>query len=193
MINPAQPATIYARSASAGILKTTDAGVTWSPTNTPANPNPPAYLVLDPFHPDHLFTNIGNSDFRTFDGGQTWTQFTPPLLHPGNYCGSGVAPVAFDAVTPDLVYMVDHCDLFRSTDGGIYWDLVATPSTISYAVVAHPSKSHRVCDHVHRTLREQRWRQSPGVCCFPTSRGILPRVVAIDPRQPSIILTDGIP
>ena len=189
-INPAQPATIYARSSSAGILKTTDAGVTWSPTNTPANPNPPAYLVLDPFHPDHLFTNIGNSDFRSFDGGQSWTQFTPPLIHPGNYCGSGVAPAAFDAITPNLVYLVDHCDLFRSTDGGIYWDLVATPSTISYAVIAHPS-NHTVYVTTFTGLYGSTDGGNTWNLLLPNQQGNPPHVVAIDPHQPSVILTDA--
>ncbi len=140
-IDPAQPSTLYARTASAGILKSTDGGVTWNPTNAPANVNPAAYLVLDPFHPGHLFTNIGQTDYRSFDGGQTWTQFTPPLLDPDNFCGSGTPQVAFDSATPNVVYMVDHCDLFRSTDGGIYWDLVTGPFQISYAPVAHPISS----------------------------------------------------
>ncbi len=191
VINPVQPSILYARSASAGILKTTDGGATWSPTNTPANPNPPAYLALDPFHPDHLFTNVGNSDYRTFDGGQTWTQFTPPLLHPGNYCGSGTVPVAFDAVTPDVVYMVDHCDLFRSTSGGVYWEPVATPFDISYAVTAHPTRGGAIYVTTYTGLYGSSDSGLTWSLLLPSQQGNPARIVAIDPRQPSTIMTDG--
>jgi len=70
-INPAQPAIIYGRS-DAGIFKTMDAGATWLRLPPPAtDPNPPPYLVLDPFHPNHVFTRAANSHFRSFDGGAT--------------------------------------------------------------------------------------------------------------------------
>jgi uncharacterized protein (TIGR03437 family) len=191
VVNPAQPTTLYARSASAGILKTTDGGATWSSTNAPANPNPPAYLALDPFHPDHLFTNIGNNDFRSFDGGQTWTQFTPPLLHPGNYCGSPGPPVAFDTVTPGVVYIVDHCDLFRSTDGGVFWDPVAAPFSISYAVIAHPARTGAIYVTTFTGLYGSSDGGATWSLLLPNEQGNPPHIVAIDPQQPSIIMTEA--
>ena len=191
-IEPAPLSTIYARTASAGILKTTDGGVTWTSANAPRNPNPPAYLVLDPFHPGHLFTNIGLSDYRSFDGGATWTQFTPPLLHPGNYCGTGTPQVAFDAMTPNLVYMVDHCDLFRSTDGGIYWNPVEAPFQLSYAPVTHPTKGGAVYVTTFTGLYGTTDGGATWTLLLSNERGIPPHIVAIDPRVAgTTIVTDA--
>lgn len=189
VVNPAQPSIIYG-SGGAGILETADSGATWSFVNAPPNPNPPAYLVLDPFHPSHLFTNIGQSDFRSFDGGQTWTQYTPPLLNPGNYCSSGNARVAFDAVTPNVVYIVDHCDLFQSTDGGIYWNPIATPFTIAYAVVAHPTQSGAIYVTTFTGLYASTDSGSTWTLLLANEQGNPPHVVVIDPQQPSVIMTE---
>ncbi len=190
VINPAQPSTIYG-SGAAGILVTMDAGATWSFVNAPRNPNPPAYLVLDPFHPSHLFTSIGNNDYRSFDGGQNWTQFTPPLLDPGNYCSAGTAQVAFDAGTPDVVYMVDHCDVFRSTDGGIYWEPLTGPFTLSYYVVSHPSQGGTIYVATFNGLYGSTDGGSSWTLLLPYEQGNPPHLIAIDPHQPSVIMTDA--
>jgi uncharacterized protein (TIGR03437 family) len=189
VVDPVHPSTIYG-SGAAGILETLDAGATWSFANAPISRNPPAYLVLDPFHPSHLFTNINQNDYRSFDGGQNWTEFTPPLLHPENYCSAGKAQVAFDAATPNVVYIVDHCDLFRSTDGGIYWDPITTPFAISYYIVAHPTQGGAIYVSSFNGLYAS---PDAGVTWTPllaNSQGNPPRVLIIDPQQPSVILTD---
>ena len=146
--------------------------------------------MLDPFHPGHLFTNIGQTDYRSFDGGQTWTQFTPPLLDPGNFCGSGTPQVAFDSVTPNVVYMVDHCDLFRSTDGGIYWDPVTGPFQISYAPVAHPTVGGVIYVTTFNGLYVTTDSGQTWTLLLSNQQGNPPHIVAVDPQQPSILITD---
>jgi photosystem II stability/assembly factor-like uncharacterized protein len=189
VVDPTQPSTIYGRG-EAGILETMDAGATWSFVNAPVNSNPPAYLVLDPFHPSHLFTNIGQNDYRSFDGGQNWTQFTPPLLHPENYCGNNQARVAFDAITPNVVYIVDHCDLFRSTDGGIYWNLVTGPFSFSYYVVTHATQSSAILVATFTGLYATTDGGNSWTLLLVNSQANPPAFVAIDPQEPSIIMTD---
>jgi uncharacterized protein (TIGR03437 family) len=189
VVDPEHPSTVYGSGAT-GILETLDGGGTWSFVNAPVSRNPPAYLVLDPFHPSHLFTNINQNDYRSFDGGQNWTQFTPPLLHPGNYCSAGRAQAAFDAVTPNMVYIVDHCDLFRSADGGVYWDPVTTPFTLSYYIVAHPRQGGAIYVSSFNGLYAS---PDSGVTWTPllaNPQGNPPHVLVIDPQQPSVILTD---
>jgi len=141
VIHPTQPATLYAI-VGARILKSTDAGASWNPLPAPfQNPNSPSSLALDPFHPDHLFTSIIGLDFRSFDGGQTWTRFTPPLVHPGDTCGSGFLTIAFDAVTPNIMYSAEHCDLYRSVDGGVNWDALQVPTRDVFGVVTDPKRA----------------------------------------------------
>jgi uncharacterized protein (TIGR03437 family) len=189
VVDPEHPSIIFG-SGAAGILETMDGGATWSFVNAPVSRNPPAYLVLDPFHPNHLFTNINQNDYRSFDGGQNWTQFTPPLLHPGNYCSAGNAQVAFDAVTPNAVYMVDHCDLFRSADGGVYWDLVTGPFTFSYYVVTHPKESGVIYVSTFTGLYASTDGGITWVLLLANAQGNPPHGLVIGPQQPSVLMTD---
>jgi uncharacterized protein (TIGR03437 family) len=158
--------------------------------NAPVSRNPPAYLVLDPFHPSHLFTNINQNDYRSFDGGQNWIQFTPPLLDPGNYCSAGNARVAFDTVTPNMVYIVDHCDLFRSDDGGIYWEPITGRFNLSYYVVAHPTQSGTIYVSTFTGLYASADSGVTWTLLLANSPGNPPHVLVIDPQQPSVLMTD---
>ena len=99
--------------------------------------------------------------------------------------------MAFDAITPGVVYMVDHCDLFRSTDGGIYWDPVTTPFNISYAVVAHPTKSGPIYVPTFTGLYTSPDGGGTWNLLLANQQGDPPRVVTIDPQQPSNILTEA--
>ena len=191
-IDPASPATIYATS-SVGILKTTNGGATWLRLPQPLeNPNPPSYIVLDPFHPGHVFTSVAFRHFRSFDGGQTWSEYTPPLLHPNNSCSSGgaLAPLTFDAATPGTAYLVDHCDLFRSTDGGINWDPVSTPFRIAFVVAAHPSRAGIVYAVGSNGLYKTSDGGASWSLVLPDENDGGTQVVAFDPSRPRTVLTD---
>ena len=191
-IDPAAPSTIYAAS-SIGILKTTDAGATWFRLPQPIeNPNPPSYIVLDPYHTGHVFTSIALRHFRSFDGGQTWTEYTPPLVHPNNFCSSSVqlAPLAFDAATPGTAYLVDHCDLFRSTDGGIYWDPVSTPFPVAFVLAAHPNRAGVLYVVASNGLYRTTDGGSSWSFVLPDDNGTGTRVVAFDPSKPHTVITD---
>jgi uncharacterized protein (TIGR03437 family) len=103
-----------------------------------------------------------------------------------------MVPIAFDAVTPDLVYMVDHCDLFRSTDGGLFWEAVIAPFQYSYAVIANPGKSGTIYAATFTGLYGSSDNGATWGLLLPNAeQANPPRVVGIDPRQPSTILTDS--
>ena len=187
-INPAQQSIVYALTSN-GIVKTADSGASWNPVTPPVQgQNPLAYLGMDPLHPDHLFTAVAGMDFRSFDGGQSWTQYTPPLLDPNSHCSSWASPVAFDTRSPNTVYLVDHCDLFRSTDGGIYWSAISTPFTIAYAVVADPSQAGKLFVLSFDGLYGTTDGGASWSLLLPYTQGNPPPFVAFDPAQPPVVL-----
>ncbi len=186
--DPAQPSTLYAV-ADGKIVQTIDGGATWSVITQPVpGPNGPDYLALDPFHPGHLFTRYSRANFRSIDGGQSWTPFNTSPTNPGSYCGNGMPPLTFDRVTPNVVYLADQCNLFRSTDAGVSWTLLPTPFSIVFAAVAAPKSDvvYVVSDRGLYGSADQGATWGRVVSFDPTAGP--PRFVAIDPSRPSVIL-----
>jgi uncharacterized protein (TIGR03437 family) len=197
IVNPKQQSILYGI-AGGKIVKTFDAGSHWSAITQPAdNPNPPAFLVLDPFQPDHLFAEVAGTHYRSADGGITWSQFSPPVLHPGNFCSSGVPLMAFDPATPNVAYLQDHCDLFRSDDAGTTWTALNTPFQISYGAVPNPGTAGTA---YVLTFNGTYVTHDYGATFRPilaNSSGDPPYPVSVDPAHPSTVIigpyqsTDG--
>jgi hypothetical protein len=82
-VHPTEPGLIYiatgdgdgADTYSAGVLKSTDNGATWSPTGlnwSIAQSRTTRALRMDPSDPARLYCAASNGLFRTVDGGDTW-------------------------------------------------------------------------------------------------------------------------
>ena len=90
--DPVYPRTLYAGGAF-GIFKTTDGGLTWqSLLAGSALPNGSAvyYIAIDPFQPAVIYagTGPGSMDFRSFDGGWSWSPYSVPNTNPDYHSGS---------------------------------------------------------------------------------------------------------
>jgi uncharacterized protein (TIGR03437 family) len=187
-INPAQPSILYARSY-LGLLKSTDSGATWSTLSPPTNnPNPFSYVTLDPFQPDHVFTGIGGIyNYRSFDGGMTWSAINEPAPHPGDSCGNSLT---FDRVAPGLAYLANHCDLFVSSDGGVSWQVLATPFARNPArAVTHPTRGGTVYVIAGQGLYGSTDAGNSWTVFYGYNYGAGPTTVAVDPAHPDTILT----
>ena len=132
----AQPGTVYALGNS--IWKSTDSGATWTAIVLPGDVHPrPIYLAQHPTEPDRLFTAVysaGLYDLQSFDGGATWSAFSPPVPHPANNCFTGIN---FDRTDPQRFYASEHCDVFRTTDNGATFELMDVPPG-AYSVTPDP-------------------------------------------------------
>jgi photosystem II stability/assembly factor-like uncharacterized protein len=130
VLDPAAPDTVYiggpitnlacARFPSVcGTFKSTDRGTTWSCIqNGLPDRVGSAVLALDPFAPSHLYTSSINvvselaGLYRSLDGGASWTLLAP---------GITTTELAFDRLTPGLVYAGLERGVGRSTDAGATW------------------------------------------------------------------------
>ncbi|MEO8596105.1 MAG: SBBP repeat-containing protein [Candidatus Solibacter sp.] len=140
MASAARPGVVYALGPR--ILKSTDSGATWTLLPLPgASTATPYYLAQQPSQPDHLFVALfsaGLYDFQSFDGGQTWSGYSPPLVQPGSSCFSGVF---FDPIDTQRFYLSEHCDVFRTTDGGAtFQPITNTLPAGTYAVMPDPTR-----------------------------------------------------
>ena len=134
---PHDPSTIYVATASGGLWKSVNRGITWAnlwehmPTSTFGD------LAIAPSDPDILYagtgeqqnrqsTSWGNGVYRSDDAGATWRHLgLEGTLHTGR--------VQVHPTDPDIVYVAALGNLWRSTpdrgvyrsrDGGQSWDKV---------------------------------------------------------------------
>jgi photosystem II stability/assembly factor-like uncharacterized protein len=148
IINPNNPDIVYAAALGPtwkphedrGVYKTTDGGKTWEKILYKNDLTGCADLVMDPSNPNKLFAAMwehrrwpwffnsggeGSGLYRTYDGGETWTEIThKDGLPKGNLGRIGLAIARNNT---DFVYALveakDNC-LCRSEDGGHTWTIV---------------------------------------------------------------------
>ena len=141
------PGKLWSDSDERGLFKTRDAGRTWTKVLAGANASTGCSdLDIDPTDPDALVAALwdfrrqgwsfrsggadehafsGSGLYRSRDGGQTWTEYTP-AANPGFPAKPyGRIAVAIAPSDPKIVYAVvegKRSALFRSNDGGQTWE-----------------------------------------------------------------------
>ncbi len=139
IVDPANPDTVYVRvnlrvesgpdlltpiyrTTVAGIYRTNDGGARWqrilgsAPFDIPFD----IPIAIDPVRPWILYAVVrGNILWKTTDWGASWVQLT-------NCCANRYLYfLSVDPRNPDTVFAGGFGRLFRSTDGGSYWQEVA--------------------------------------------------------------------
>lgn len=102
---------------SAGILKSTDGGVTWLPTGLSYNQDELMIvqrLVMNPADPNILVAATREGMFRSTDGGDTWTLVSS--VHCYDF--------AQHVTDSDILYAVGDRDVMRSTNAGASWTVL---------------------------------------------------------------------
>jgi photosystem II stability/assembly factor-like uncharacterized protein len=102
---------------SAGIIKSTDGGITWKDTGLSYQQNNGqtfARILINPTQPTILITCGKDSIFRSSDSGLTWSvvQTTSKLYD-----------LEFKPGSPDIIYAYSEEGFFISTDGGLTFNL----------------------------------------------------------------------
>ncbi|WP_139263817.1 WD40/YVTN/BNR-like repeat-containing protein [Geodermatophilus africanus] len=129
--------TILASDNTAGVHRSTNAGVTWTlvsgapGTGLPAGP---AFdLAGDPADPARLYTHAGNSGlYRSTNSGATWSKISNPAI---DALLPGSTNIRMSIGTADNVYVAicgasrRLAGLFRSGNGGAIWNSLDLPRT----------------------------------------------------------------
>ena len=120
-IDPSTPSTIYACPTGLGVLKSTDAGMSWNDDSTglPAKITGMA-LAIDPITPTSLYVGTYQGVFLSTDAGATWNPAATGMTF--------VTALAVDPVTTTTLYAGVNAGLtwgiMRSTDQGETWNTV---------------------------------------------------------------------
>src|SRR5262249_44342227 len=124
-IDPSDHHRIYAGTGYGGIYRSVDAGVHWTPINTPGFPLYRSVwsLAVDPADSQTLWAVSNDSLLhRSHDGGQSWVSVETPAQ------GSGIR-IAFDPVNPQILCYGTSFGLVVSLDAGATWTLTPLSGT----------------------------------------------------------------
>jgi len=118
-IDPLAPGTVYTASANGGVLKSIDAGETWTEVWGGLSGRRIGGIEVDPHRSGTLFILIAGQSYeyeayRSDDGGETWVQLTRPG-------GVTVVGIYLDPHSVGVVYAATYYRLFRSSDFGESW------------------------------------------------------------------------
>jgi len=120
-VDPISPEIVYTATADWGILKSTDAGQTWSEVWSGLLERRFGGIEVDHHQPGTLFVAFaedGYDAFRSDDGGTTWSQLTLPD-------DAGVFGIYSDPRSPGVVYAVTWQGLVKSADWGESWTSIS--------------------------------------------------------------------
>lgn len=130
--SPAKQSILYAGLAARYILKSTDAGITWSELTIGSGGGLSLISTMVPHPTDTNIVLAGGSFFdglaRTTDGGNTWnTVLQDPDF--GRFTVLSSSSVAFHPTNPDTVFAVKEIQsvVYRSVDAGANWDSLSKP------------------------------------------------------------------
>ena len=141
------PATVYVATATGGIWKSTNKGVTWAPLFDKQSVSTFGDLAVSPSHPDILWAGTGeqnnrqssswgNGVYRSDDGGVNWSHkglsdtrhIGRVLVHPHN------PNVAYVAALGNLWRASPARGVYKTADGGETWSKVLYINDLTGAV-----------------------------------------------------------
>ncbi len=156
---PGDPLVIYAGSASGGIFKTIDGGITWDPIFDDQPVHSIGDIAVAPSDPSIVWAgtgescirshiSVGEGIFKSTDAGRTWTRM-------GLEKTGRIGKVVIDPRNPDIVLAcaLGHAygpqqerGVYRSTDGGKTWErtLFADENTGCSDLEMDPSNSRKL-------------------------------------------------
>jgi len=134
---PGNPNIVYVATASGGLWKTTNGGITWTPIFDRQGTISIGDIAIDPRNPDVIWVGTGESNtrnsvsfgdgvYKSTDGGKTWR-------HLGLRDTRHISRILIHPQNPDIVYVgaVGHAfgpneerGVFMTTDGGQTWQKV---------------------------------------------------------------------
>ncbi len=133
-VDPRNSSTLYGANFYNALLKSTDGGLTWNPSDplpcmglTQFQPCINLAFVIDPANPSTLYVghetdySLNGGMFKSTDGGATWNPAGDGLPVFPNKALPSVRALAIDPKNPGTLYAATDGGLFKSTDGAMSW------------------------------------------------------------------------
>lgn len=146
-VSPQKPETIWAGTASSGVLVSHDDGKTWTKIDGVREDAPISSITTDPKRPDYVYVGSTQSLYRSRDGGNTWIG-RGRNLPLGNYTSVLINPENTDEVFVSSSLESDG-GIFYSHDAGGNWKRVDSkemkiPSRRVWSMAFDPRDPNRI-------------------------------------------------
>jgi fibronectin type 3 domain-containing protein/photosystem II stability/assembly factor-like uncharacterized protein len=124
-LDPSDPKTIYAGSYGGGILKSKDAGETWTSMNSGLTSPEVSALAIDPLNTATIYAGTkGGGVFKSTDGGASWVSVNNGLST------LTINNLVVDPLTPTTLYLIEQginsnqTKLYKSENAALSWTYV---------------------------------------------------------------------
>lgn len=121
-VSPQHPETIWAGTATSGVLVSRDNGKTWAKTKGAVDNIPISSIESDPKRPDYIYVGTVQTFYLSRDNGQTWSR-RGGNLPLGNFTSILINPNNTDEIMLSSALDTDG-GIFISTDAGNKWKRV---------------------------------------------------------------------
>ena len=147
-VDPGDPRIVYAGTqGGGGVFKSYDAGETWEPASAGLPRDAGGHvtaLAVDPVRRTTLWAGTrGFGVWKSTDAGASWSR----SLLPEAFAAKNVVSLAVDPRTPDVVYAGTEDGLFKTTNGGAFWNATASglpPPVWVTSLAVDPSRTNIV-------------------------------------------------
>ena len=120
------------------LLKTTDGGTSWQPTDLALGPDSLGALAVDPKGPGTLYAAVGATVLESHDAGDSWQAISngggsDNQALPGNHDVSSLAVDPSGAVFAAM--RTDDGGIFKTADAGATWTHVVSGVSVDHLAV----------------------------------------------------------
>ena len=148
----ARPETIWAGTATSGVLVSHDSGKTWAKAGGAVDNIPVSSIMSDPKRPDYIYVGTTQTFYLSRDAGKTWNR-RGGNLSLGNFTSILINPNNSDEILISSSIETDG-GIFMSTDAGNRWKRVDTkdmklPSRRVWSMAFDPQDSGRIFAATH--------------------------------------------
>ncbi len=188
--DPTAPRTLYAGVHAGGVLKSVDAGATWSVASPALRGWSVHALALDPANPRIVYAGTWDAGvWKSVDGGATWKKtFGEPRQ-------AAVTGLAVDPRDPRNVYAVVDTGfndgVHRSADGGGSWTRSVAGLPPNVRLVALAIDPRMPSTLYAGTLSHGVWKSVDGAKTWAATGAEIGErrvdVIAVDPARPDIV------
>ncbi|MEA3272088.1 MAG: YCF48-related protein, partial [Patescibacteria group bacterium] len=186
-IDPRNASVIYAGSSSGDVLKSSDAGVSWTPISRFQNQI--KKILIAPYNSTIVYVATASSGmFKTTNGGGSWDELAKNF---SQFSGSRVyQDLQFDLSGTERLVYASKFGLLKTNDGGATWnqiELLTPPGSATiYSLGVNPRNGNDIFYSTGTTFYKtldggEKWITKK----LPTSR--VGSVIMIDPTNPNVV------